>query len=118
MTSPNYDLFRTALLACRPVSFDYQGFTRIVCPHVVGMKHGAEKVLTFQFAGGSNSGLPAGGQWRCVFVHEVSNVRVLDPAPWKTGENRHTRPQSCIDAVDAEIIVDVYGNPTPYTRQA
>ena len=117
MTSPIYDTFRTAILAGRPISFDYHGFTRIACPHVVGLKHGAEKVLTFQYAGGSQTGLPAGGQWRCIFIAQASNVQILEPDTWHTGDS-HLRPQSCIDAVDVEIIVDAYGNPEPYTRQA
>jgi hypothetical protein len=117
MNSQAYSTFRNAILAGRPVSFDYHGFTRIACPHVVGLKHGQEKVLTFQYAGGSQAGLPAGGQWRCIFINQVSNVRILERGAWHTIDS-HIRPQSCIDAVDVEIIVDAYGNPVPYTRQA
>ena len=76
-----------------------------------------EKVLTFQYAGGSNSGLPAGGQWRCMFLTEVSDVQILDAGAWHTGPS-HLRPQSCVDDVDVEIVVDAYGKPVPYTRQA
>jgi hypothetical protein len=41
----------------------YQGYERIMCPHVIGNKNGNLNAFFFQFAGGSNSGLRPGGQW-------------------------------------------------------
>jgi hypothetical protein len=114
--SPNYQLFREAILAGRNVIFDYKGHERVVSPHVIGFKGGLEKVLTYQFAGGSSSGLPPAGEWRCLFLSEVSNVRVGD-REWHTGYG-HTQPQTCVDDVDVEVIVDPYGTPTPYAKRA
>jgi hypothetical protein len=59
----------------------YQGYQRIMCPHVIGYKYekdGSRRLnaLFFQFAGGSKSGLPPGGMWRCIHVDELSNVSI------------------------------------------
>jgi hypothetical protein len=51
--------------------------------------------------GQSNSGLPAGGQWRCMDVSAVTNVVVWD-GPWHTGLS-DTRPQTCVDLIDIEV---------------
>src|SRR5882762_1549459 len=89
------------------VTATYQGFVRIMCPHVIGYKHKPEgtrlNALFFQFAGGSKSGLPPGGQWRCVHVPELSNVSI-DKGEWHTGPS-HTQPQNCVDSPPiAEVV--------------
>ena len=83
------------------VSAMYQGYQRIMCPHVIGYKDGILNALFFQFAGGSKSGLPPGGQWRCVRVSELSDVSSR-PGEWHTGAD-HTRPQTCVDQVIAQV---------------
>lgn len=84
----------------------YQGYERIMCPHVIGRKNeknGGQRLnaLFFQFAGGSKSGLPAGGQWRCIHVEELSNVRT-EHGEWHTGPD-HSQPQTCVDEIIAEV---------------
>ena len=79
----------------------YQGYERIMCPHVVGYKKGVLNALFFQFAGGSKSGLPPDGQWRCIHVDELSGVSAA-PGEWHTGPD-HSRPQSCVDNIIAEV---------------
>ena len=79
----------------------YQGYERIMCPHVIGYKKGVLNALFFQFAGGSKSGLPAGGQWRCVHVDELSNV-TASPGEWHTAPD-HSRPQTCVDQIIEEV---------------
>ena len=83
------------------ISAMYQGYQRIMCPHVIGYKDGVLNALFFQFAGGSKSGLPPGGQWRCVHVAELSNVSAA-AGEWHTSED-HTRPQTCVDQIIAEV---------------
>ncbi|SRR6266481_2548152 len=73
----------------------YQGYQRIMCPHVIGYKGNVLNALFFQFAGGSKSGLPPGGQWRCVHVDELSAVSAT-PGEWHTGLD-HSQPQNCVD---------------------
>lgn len=79
----------------------YQGYQRIMCPHVIGYKNGELNALFFQFAGGSKSGLPPGGQWRCVRVAELSQVSIA-PGEWHTGLS-HPKPQTCVDEVIATV---------------
>jgi len=112
--SPNYNSLRGAMLAGRPVSFHYKGFERLTCPHVIGSKRGMEHVLVFQYGGGSSSGLPAGGEWRCLNVSEISNVAVIDDG-WRT-DTKHSRAQTCVDYVDVEVWVGLDG--APYVKRA
>lgn len=114
--SANYDLFRKAALEGKQVTFDYKGYRREACTHVVGLKHGLEKVLLFQFAGGSSSGLPPTGEWRCVFVSEVENLQ-LRVGPWFSRDS-HKRPQTCVDEIDVEVQVSPDGTATPYLKKA
>ena len=97
----SYDIFRNAILNRQQVSCHYSGHDRLVCPHVIGTKSGRPQVLTWQFAGGSSSGLPPGGQWRCMEISKISAVQAID-GPWHTG-GAHTKPQTCVDQVDVEV---------------
>ena len=97
----SYDVFRQAILSKQQVVCDYAGYQREVCPHVIGTKNGKPQVLTWQFAGGSNSGLPPGGMWRCMEISKVSNAQAR-PGDWHTG-GQHTQPQTCVDQVDVEV---------------
>ena len=96
-----YALIRQAILDKHQVVATYRGHRREMCPHVLGTKSGRRQALFFQFAGGSSSGLPPGGEWRCIPVDQLIDV-VVRPGPWHTGTG-HTRPQTCVDAVDAEV---------------
>jgi hypothetical protein len=98
--SNTYLLIREALLRRKSVKVQYKGYERLVCPHTLGTKNGREKVLTFQYGGGSSSGLPPGGEWRCMFLEEVTFIGELDDE-WHTNTN-HSQPQTCVDAVDVE----------------
>lgn len=112
--SPNYQIMRLAILAQKPVTFDYKGYRRLACPHVLGLKRGLQHALTFQYGGGSSSGLPPGGEWRCVSVAEVSNLVVID-GPWHTGLS-HTRPQTCVDQIDVQV--PIFSGSNPYSSRA
>lgn len=96
----SYEVFRQAILARKPVTCLYHGRPREVCPHTLGTKNGREKVLSFQYGGESSRGLPPGGEWRCMFVDEVSNAVQIE-GPWHTRDD-HSRPQTCVDSVDVE----------------
>lgn len=101
MTSQTFRLFRMAILEQKQVTLFYQGFHREVCPHLLGWKDGREKVLTYQFAGGSSTGLPPGGEWRCLFLDEIEEIR-LRAGPWRTG-HADSRPETCITRIDTEV---------------
>lgn len=98
-----YALIRRAVIEKLQVIATYHGHIRETCPHVIGRKNGRAQALFYQFAGGSSSGLgPDGspGNWRCLFIDELTNVSVRTGV-WHTAPN-HSRPQSCVDQVDAE----------------
>jgi hypothetical protein len=101
MPSPTYQVFRTAILGRKQITCIYRGKRRELCPHVLGTKGGQEKALAYQFAGESNSGLPPGGEWRCLRLVEVRDARARDGA-WHTG-SRHSTTQSCVDIVDVDV---------------
>lgn len=85
----------------QPVTCMYQGRYREICVHTIGYKSGHEKVLAFQFGGDSSKGLPPGGEWRCMFVAQISDVGTSD-GPWHTRDD-HLRPQTCVDEVELEV---------------
>ncbi len=97
-----YQQLREAIANKQPVRVRFKGADRDVCPHVIGHKNGGQKVLTYQFAGYSSSGLPPGGEWRCMFISDIASVAVIDGA-WHTGTG-HSRPQTCVDEVDLEVV--------------
>lgn len=88
----------------RQVVCMYKGFRRELCPIILGHSKGQEKALTYQFGGGSGSGLPRGGEWRCLFLSEVSDVQLRD-GPWISG-SRHMQPSSCVEEVDLDVNPD------------
>ena len=49
----------------------------------------------------SRSALPAGGQWRCLWLAKVSDVQLRD-GPWHEGD-RHSQPQGCVEKVDLDV---------------
>ena len=83
----------------------YEGCYREVCPLIIGGTAGEEKVLSFQFGGQSNSKLPPGGQWRCLYLAKVSEVRLRD-GPWHEGRE-HRTTQRCVEDIDIDVNVHV-----------
>ena len=100
--SATYKLFEQAIRQRRQIVCLYRGYRRELCPVILGhKKNGDEAALTFQFAGESGSGLPRGGEWRCLLLSEVSNAELRD-GRWHAG-SRHRQPQSCVDIVDLDV---------------
>lgn len=107
VTSRVYEAFVQAIADRKQILCTYEGEPRELCPHILGHTKGEEVALTYQFGGQSKSGLPPGGEWRCLFLSKVRNVRLRD-GPWHAG-SRHRRPQPCVEVVDVDV------NPTsPY----
>lgn len=102
MASANFEMFRRAIQEKAQIFCEYKGFDRALCPHVLGYgKHG-EHCLAFQFDGESSSGLPPGGEWRCLILDDVTSCRII-PGPWHTGEG-HNKPQTCVKDVVIEVV--------------
>jgi uncharacterized protein (DUF4415 family) len=100
-TSPAYKLFEQAMAGRKQILCTYHGRPRELCPIILGHSQGQEKALTYQFGGQSEKGLPPGGQWRCLWLSEVTDIRLRD-GPWYAGD-RHTQPQGCVETVDLDI---------------
>jgi hypothetical protein len=99
-----YRLVRTAVVSKRPIRATYHGRERWFCPHRLGRNHdGQIRVLCYQYAGESSSGLQAAGSpanWRCIAVEKLSRVELLEDV-WRTAPN-HSRPQTCVAEVDVD----------------
>lgn len=101
MASATYELFATAITERKQVLCIYRGYARELCPVILGHTRGEEKALTFQFGGASKSGLPPGGEWRCLSLASVTNVRLRDGS-WYAGQS-HRQPQGCVEIVDLDV---------------
>jgi BrnA antitoxin of type II toxin-antitoxin system len=99
--SAAYRLFEEAMSSRKQILCTYSGRARELCPVILGHSQGQEKALTFQFGGQSEKGLPPGGEWRCLWLSKVSNIRLRD-GPWHAG-NHHNQPQGCVEEVDLDI---------------
>ena len=105
MPSATYEQIKAAIQRKQQITCDYNGYYRELCPHAIGHKNGIEQVISYQFGGESSGGLePLGSpqNWRCMRVSGITNLQVQD-GEWHS-YSPHTRPQTCIDFVDAEVI--------------
>ena len=110
MPSANYNAFEQAIRARKQILCSYNGYFRELCPVILGHSEGREKALTYQFGGQSASGLPPGGEWRCLWLSNVRDVQLRD-GPWFVGSS-HIQLQGCVQ------IVDFDANPaSPYIGQ-
>lgn len=98
--SATYAIVRQAIIDKDQIVATYRGHCREMCPHVIGTKNGRHQALFFQFAGSSSSGLPPGGEWRCIPIDGLSDV-VRRSGQWHSG-GEHTQ-QTCVDVVDVEV---------------
>jgi hypothetical protein len=101
VTSATYRLFAKAMKERKQVICTYDRHVREVCPVILGHSQGQEKALTFQFAGESKSGLPDRGEWRCLFLSRITEVK-LKSGPWHSGDS-HSQPQGCVEIVDLDV---------------
>ncbi len=109
MPSAAYKLFRRAILEEKQITCVYNGHHRELCPHIIGYTNEEEKVLAFQFGGSSSSKLPPRGEWRCLVLANVEDVR-LQEGPWRAG-SRHSQQQRCVEDVDLDVNVHVRKGP-------
>ena len=101
MRSATYALFEQAMRDRKRVLCTYGGHPRALCPVILGHSRGEEKVLAYQVGGASRSGLPPGGEWRCLWLAKVGDPRLHD-GPWRAGAS-HTQPQGCVEDVDLDV---------------
>jgi len=99
--SQTYALFERAMKLRKPLFCMYGGYPREICPIILGHSQAQEKALTYQFGGESRSGLPRGGEWRCLWLSKASDVELRD-GPWIAGSS-HSQPQGCVEVVDLDV---------------
>lgn len=99
--SAAYEMLAEAILKRAPVSLNYNGVRREVCPYILGHTNGQERALVFQFGGASRSKLPAGGEWRCLTVANVGDVEIGE-GDWRGG-SYHRAVQRCVDKVYLDV---------------
>ena len=92
MLDDNYGTISAAIEQRVPIIATYNGQQRLLCPHALGTKRGRSQCLCYQIAGGSNTGLGAGGNWRCMALAKLSEVDFY-PGPWYSGGN-HSCPST------------------------
>ena len=80
MPSVNYDLFKQAMRMRKQIFCMYDGHLRELCPVILGHSQGQEKALTYQVGGKSKSGLPPGGEWRCLLPNSAMDHGWSAPA--------------------------------------
>jgi hypothetical protein len=97
-----YQILAEAIGTKQQVVARYHDEERVFSPHALGTKQGVSHVLVYQFAGGSRTGLPPGGEWRCLKLDELSDIR-LEPGAWRTAPNVFN-PQTCLDEI--EVLAD------------
>ena len=102
--SATYRLFEQAMTERRQILCEYDGYRRELCPIILGHSRGEEKALVYQFGGESRSGLPPGGEWKCLWLFKIGNVQLRD-GPWHAG-SRHSQEQKCVDIVDLDVNPD------------
>ncbi|HEY1960981.1 MAG TPA: BrnA antitoxin family protein [Rhizomicrobium sp.] len=96
-----YERCVEAILKKRLLAFRYQGFNRVVCPHVLGSGKEKLRLLAFQIGGESSQPLPREGIWRCFSLNEIEAPE-LQEGKWRTAE-RHERPNTCVVDVHIDI---------------
>lgn len=96
-----FEIITSAIVNKRQLILMYGGFRREVCPHSLGWKGDHLSCFAFQFAGGSRQPLPRNGQWRCLHLRSMSEVRIQD-GEWHTGPIDPQR-SSCVDDFEAYV---------------
>jgi predicted nucleic acid-binding protein len=102
-------LLSEAILNRKPVTLTYHGVRREVCPHILGHTNGAERALVFQFGGSTRSKLPPDGEWGCLRLSQVKDIKLRD-GPWRGG-NYHRTTQRCVDQVYLDVNESVPNQP-------
>lgn len=74
------------------------GGVREICPYALGFKSGRIRLLAYQFAGASRSGLAPGGQWRTFFLTEIENAVPIEGA-WRIGPMSVAKFETCLDRI-------------------
>ena len=81
-----YTVLTEAITTKQQVIARYHGEERLFSPHALGTKRGVAHVLVYQYAGGSHTGLPPGGEWRCLNVEDGASLEAALDAVRESGK--------------------------------
>lgn len=93
-----YDVLKEAVEKRRCVEILAAGLRRNVAPLAIGFKNSRRKVLTFQYKGASSQGLAPGGAWRCFFLDDIAEARIIDD-PWQLGHYPVAKTEASFDYI-------------------
>lgn len=105
MPSATYRLFREAIRTERQVFCTYDGHRRELCPVILGLRQGEERVLAYQIGGTSSQGLPSEGDWKCLKLSRIEGAALHDGL-WREGPG-HAAEQRCVEEVELDINIHV-----------
>ena len=95
----NTSIIRNAIANKEVIEFTYQGYPRVVEPHVYGIKNGKRQILVYQIGGLTSSGkIP---DWRLVNLDEISCLRVIKEQKFAGPREYHEANYKDWDAVIA-----------------
>lgn len=97
-----YEIIKRAIQNKQQIHAVYDGYERLMCPHVIGTKQGVKKCLFYQFAGASLSKHSTG--WEVMPVDKLHQVRAVD-GDWYSSLIEHNKPDidTELDNIDAKI---------------
>lgn len=101
---PAWNVLADALQQRRPVRARYHGQTRLLCPHLLGWKHGRAKALCYQADGPTSQGaLPSDPRqrWRSLFIDEITDITITTEL-WTTPTN-YSLDANCVDCVELAV---------------
>ncbi len=102
------EILEQAIRERRCVTGHYGGSERHFAPHAIGFKSdGTPAAFVFQYGGDTASQLPPTGQWRCLHLLDLSDLRLNDHR-WRTSSNYSLARQTCL----AEIALSLPERPT------
>ena len=84
----NYEKIRLAIQNKCQVHATYDGYRRLMCPHLLGYsKKGELMGLFYQFGGGTSKGPLLAPSWKCMRIYQLSNVEII-PGDWYTDNTK------------------------------
>jgi hypothetical protein len=98
---PAWELLQHAISEHKTVRAIYHGHERLLCPHLLGWRHGRAKLLAYQASGTTSTGPPNADprqRWRSMFVDEIEQV-VIATDRWQTAPN-YTPTVAGIDLIE------------------
>ncbi|ARW11635.1 MULTISPECIES: hypothetical protein [Acetobacter] len=97
-----YSILRTAIEQKKAVAFTLHDKPQVGSPHALGKGDGVEKVLMYRGVDAHEKRVPAQGQWDCIAVSELSDVKLLADEPFHQG-HPDAAQRAGIREVDIEL---------------